>query len=199
MEILSPRSTDIAHYGFCRTYLQQLTPSAVRWVSKSSTTRNSLLSRKQRILSLSSSDGTSASADILLGCDGIHSPVRGTLPPPDLHRCFHHLRNTHVLDHCLMPFSATAINTSCNDSMVTSCCNAAKTYIFEFFADVMKITEQKGDDGWRIHFLRLVPLRPRRCGRGERKSGLGRVIEVLQIANEMCHCWRVSDSESVGR
>jgi salicylate hydroxylase len=98
-------------------------------------------------------DGTSASGDFLLGCDGIHSVVRTKFVDPARIATYTGVSTAYGLFPVSpvtepIPFDATALNTSCNGSLLVSYCNASKTDLF--LAAVMEVKEQQDQDGWRV-------------------------------------------------
>jgi salicylate hydroxylase len=96
-------------------------------------------------------DGTSASADILLGCDGIHSTVRTKFVEPSRSPNYTGVSSAYGIipsSSITEPihFSVTGLNISRNGSLLTSYCNPAKTSIF--LAAVIR-TDVSERDGWR--------------------------------------------------
>ena len=98
-------------------------------------------------------DGTSATGDVLLGCDGIHSAVRKSYVEPTRQPSYTGISSAYGMTPTSaitqpIHFSAAAMNSSCNGSLLTVYCNAEKTTIY--VAAVMEVPECQGDDGWRI-------------------------------------------------
>jgi salicylate hydroxylase len=139
----------------CRTDLQQLMLSAVQDAGIEVQYNKKLTAVEEAEDSITAifEDGTSASADILLGCDGIHSAVRTQFVEPSRRPTYTGVSTVYGIIPTSaitepIPFSATAINSSRSGSLLTSYCNAAKTSIF--LAAVMEVAEQQGEDGWRV-------------------------------------------------
>jgi salicylate hydroxylase len=97
-------------------------------------------------------DGTfSATADILLGCDGIHSAVRTKHVEPDRSPIY-----TGISTACgyapvstitsPIHFTALGMNMSARGSLLTTYCDAERSTVF--LAAVMEV-EEEGKDGWQ--------------------------------------------------
>jgi salicylate hydroxylase len=98
-------------------------------------------------------DGTSATGDVLFGCDGIHSPVRSTYVEPARKPSYTGVSSAYGFaptSAVTLPihFTNTSINSSCNGSLLLTYCNSEKTSIY--VAAVMEVAEQHGEDGWRL-------------------------------------------------
>jgi salicylate hydroxylase len=98
-------------------------------------------------------DGTSATGDILLGCDGIHSAVRSKFVEPSrvptytgISRVYGILPTSAITEP--IPFEATAFNLSGNGPLVTGYCNPKKTTMF--FVAATEVKEPQDPYGWCV-------------------------------------------------
>ena len=149
----------VQHHGYsslriCRTDLQEMMLSAVVKAGIEVQYNKKLIRVEEQGDSITAvfEDGTSDSADILLGCDGIHSAVRTQFVEQSRCRTYTGVSSAYGIISSSsitepIHFSATALNTSCNGSLLTSYCNSTKTRIY--VAAVMEVSEQHDQDGWR--------------------------------------------------
>jgi len=151
-------------YGYnslriCRKDLQQLLLDAVGKAGVEVHYNKKLVGVKEpegpeeKFITAIFEDGTSVTGDLLLGCDGIHSAVRSKFVEPSRVPIYTGISSAYgILPTSAItepiPFESTALNTSCNGSVITSYCNAEKTSIF--FAAVLEVSEQQDADGWRV-------------------------------------------------
>lgn len=107
-------------------------------------------------------DGTRATGDLLLGCDGTHSATRTSCVEPTRKPVYlgvataHGLLKTSAVTEKIH-FRDSAINTSQRGWLLTSYCDADKESIF--FAMVMNTKEQAFPEGWRVRGTDQVATR----------------------------------------
>lgn len=101
------------------------------------------------------SDGTSDTADILLGCDGIHSVVRKTYVDPDIVPEYSGISNVFsIVPTSQLPPAASSLEginaTLTTDGLIAlTPCTASQDYIYWFFSREVNLpSEANNRDGW---------------------------------------------------
>ena len=98
-------------------------------------------------------DGSVAQADMLLGCDGIHSITRMKLVDPErvpeytgVSTAYGMLQRSTVTSP--IHFEECAVNTARKGSLLTAFCDPDKKVLY--FAAVMEVKEQMSREGWKV-------------------------------------------------
>ncbi|KAI4213493.1 MAG: hypothetical protein LQ351_003994 [Letrouitia transgressa] len=97
------------------------------------------------------SDGQTAKGDLIVGCDGIHSPTRTCYVEPD--------RNPRYTGQCVafgflegvkgpLFFKDTGLLSSQNGSLLATYCTADRSTLF--FGAVMRVPDEASREGWRL-------------------------------------------------
>ena len=97
-------------------------------------------------------DGKTADADLVLGCDGVHSAVRMQAVEPNRRPEYTGIATAYAIVAAEfirsdVHFQQTAVNMSQRGSLLTSYIDADKTKIY--LAAVMELEEQASKEGWK--------------------------------------------------
>ena len=98
-------------------------------------------------------DGTTASANLILGCDGIHSVIRSEIIEAEREPTYSGLAVAYGLAklediHSKIHFRDTCINMSQTGALMTTYCEVEKKLIV--FTAVMEISAQGSREGWKV-------------------------------------------------
>ena len=98
-------------------------------------------------------DGTTATADIIIGCDGIHSLSRTTYVDPERKPVYTGLSAAYGLlptssINAPIHFADTSVNSARSGTLMASYCEKSKSTMY--FTALMQILEQADREGWRV-------------------------------------------------
>jgi 2-polyprenyl-6-methoxyphenol hydroxylase-like FAD-dependent oxidoreductase len=111
------------------------------------------ISHSENSVNVSFEDGSTASGDILLGCDGIHSFVRTSVVEPDRKPSYSGISNAYgMLDarqlSASMPFETTGMYSGRNGSLMMSFYDPDRTKLYT--AAVMETQAATSREGWKV-------------------------------------------------
>ncbi|KAL9047042.1 MAG: hypothetical protein Q9214_000283 [Letrouitia sp. 1 TL-2023] len=144
------------------------------------------------------SDGQTAKGDLIVGCDGIHSPTRTSFVEPDRNpgytgQCvaFGFLEGVKGgVESTLIPplfFKDTAVLSSQNGSLLATYCTADRSTLF--FGAVMGVPDEASREGWRLKGEDREAVKKdmqRRFGALVTRKELEYVKTMLQEVEDVC-------------
>ena len=133
-------------------------------------------------------DGTTATADIIIGCDGIHSLTRTTYVDGDRKPVYTGLSAAYGLlptSSLKAPihFADTSVNSARSGTLMASYCDKDKTTMY--FTALMQIPEQADREGWKVRGSDQEKLRGEIQERF-RDGGIPCLKEMAEQVGELC-------------